>query len=111
MRPIIERERASRSPRWIDARVRSRGKPEIPAIISNISDAGCRIESAIAFEAGEPVEILVPRLGSMTAIIKWSEAGQSGATFVPGSDRWLHLDPHAATQSSPVQGANGNPFG
>ena len=111
MKHIIERERPSRSARWIDARVRSRGQPEIPAVISNISEAGCRIESAVAFEAGEPIEILVPRLGSVSAVIKWSEAGHSGAAFVPDSDHWLHPDPDAVAQGRPAQGANGNPFG
>jgi hypothetical protein len=88
-----ERERASRSPRWIDASVRSRTHPRIEAVISNISDGGCRIEAAAEFAVGEAVEIMVPRLGSISAIIRWSEAGHSGAAFVPGSDSWLVADP------------------
>ena len=88
--------RASRSNRWLDARVRSRRRPEVPAIISNISEAGCCIEAAAEYEAGEPIEIVVPRLGSISATVKWSEAGHSGAAFVVGSDRWLVPDTEAA---------------
>jgi hypothetical protein len=95
-------KRASRSVRWLDARVRSRRRPEVSAIISNISEAGCCIEAAAEYEAGEPIEIVVPRLGSISATVKWSEAGHSGAAFVVGSDRWLVPDPDAARY-----GANG----
>jgi hypothetical protein len=96
MSNLTKRSRASRSNRWLDARVRSRRRPEVPAIISNISEAGCCIEAAAEYEPGEPIEIVVPRLGSISATVKWSEAGHSGAAFVVGSDRWLVLDTDAA---------------
>lgn len=101
----VERNRASRSPRWIDASVRSRTHAGIGAVISNISDAGCRIEAAAEFAVGEAVEIVVPRLGSISAVIRWSEAGQSGAAFIPGSDSWLIPDPCpvAASQEASIR--------
>jgi hypothetical protein len=89
-------QRASRSPRWIDARVRSKRQPEFSAVISNISETGCCIESAVTFEIGELVEILVPRLGSIVAAVKWSDSGHSGAAFIAGSDEWLIPDSEAA---------------
>jgi hypothetical protein len=95
MRHLNEHERPSRSVRWLDARVRSKLKPEVAAIICNISEAGCCIQAATHFEAGEKVEILVPRLGSIAATIKWSDAGHSGAAFVAGSQEWLSPDPDA----------------
>ena len=102
MTRVGKRERPSRSHRWLDARVRSRLKPEVPAIISNISEAGCCIEAAAEFEAGEQIEILVPRLGSITATVRWSNAGHSGAAFVAGSDQWLVPDPEAVRYRAKV---------
>lgn len=95
MAKVKQPERASRSQRWLDARVRSKRQPEVSAIISNISEAGCCIEVATRFQAGEHIEIMVPRLGSIAATVKWSEAGHSGAAFVAGSDQWLVPDPEA----------------
>jgi len=97
-----ERERPSRTQRWIDARVRSKHQPEVSAIISNISEAGCCIEAPAEFQAGEQVEIVVPRLGSISATVKWSEAGHSGAVFLAGSGQWLIPDPEAAKYRSDV---------
>ena len=105
------RERASRSLRWIDARVRSRHQPEVLAVISNISEAGCCIEAATEFETGEQVEIIVPRLGSISATVKWSEAGHSGAVFLVGSDRWLVPDPDAAHYSAQMAAQATSPYG
>ena len=92
----IERKRATRSLRWLDARVRSRRRPEVSAVISNLSEAGCCIEAAADFERDEHIEIVVPRLGSISATVKWCAAGHSGAAFVVGSERWLVRDLEAA---------------
>lgn len=96
MRQAGKQERAGRSQRWIDATVRSKRQREISAIISNISQAGCCIESAATFEVGERVEILVPRLGSIFGHIRWSQGSNAGAEFILGSDDWLVPDPDAA---------------
>lgn len=102
MAKVTERERESRSHRWIDARVRCKRRPAVSAIISNISEAGCCIEAAIDIETGDEIEIMVPRLGSISAVVRWSQAGISGASFVPGSDRWLVPDPEAALYGAPA---------
>jgi len=102
MRKPTQRKRPSRSPRWIDARVRSKHRPEVSAIISNISDAGCCIEAAAQFREGERVDIMVPRLGSISATVKWSQAGHSGAVFLAGSDQWLMPDPETAKYRSNI---------
>lgn len=81
-------ERESRSARWIKAVVRSSGGAEVAAVITNISGGGCRIRAAAPFEVGELIEIVMPRLGSISAYIRWSEAEHSGAQFVLGSDDW-----------------------
>ena len=106
-----KRDRASRSHRWIDARVRSRHQPEVPAIISNISEAGCCIEASAGFEAGEEVEIVVPRLGSIAAMVRWSHSGHSGAVFVIGSGRWLVPDPEAANYAPRMTAQASSPHG
>jgi hypothetical protein len=105
-----KRIRESRSMRWIDAQVRSEHR-EINAVISNISTAGCCIRSKARLDVGDLVEIVVPRLGSMTAHIRWRRGKKSGAEFVPGSDRWLVPDPEllameiaAAIHASPCAG-------
>jgi hypothetical protein len=91
-----QQERAGRSPRWIDASVRSKRQPEVGATISNISNSGCRIESSAQFRSGELIDIVVPRLGSISAHIRWSQGRLSGAEFVAGSESWLNPDPEAA---------------
>lgn len=95
MRQAGRQERAGRSQRWIDATVHSNQR-EISAIISNISQAGCCIESAASFKLGELVEIVVPRLGSICGHIRWSQGYHAGAEFILGSDNWLVPDPDAA---------------
>jgi hypothetical protein len=106
-----EEKRASRSHRWLDARVRSRRRAEVEAIISNISEAGCCIEAAGDFHKGEQIEIVVPRLGSISATVKWSEAGHSGAAFVVGSERWFAPDPDAARYGAKAAVEAANPYG
>ena len=106
-----ERERASRSPRWLDARVRSKRRAEVSAVISNISEAGCCIEAATDFDTDEQIEIVVPRLGSISATVKWSEAGHSGAAFVVGTGRWLVPDPEAARYAANAAVDVNNPHG
>jgi hypothetical protein len=97
-----QRQRPSVSHRWIDARVRSKHRPDVPAIISNISEAGCCIEAAAQFREGEQVDIMVPRLGSISATVRWSQAGHSGAVFLAGSDQRLIPDPEAAKYQSNI---------
>jgi hypothetical protein len=107
-----QQERAGRSPRWIDASVRGRGKPEVCATISNISNSGCRIETAAPLRSGELIEIVVPRLGSISAYIRWTEKGHSGAEFVTGSETWLNPDPDStAYGGDSLHKANGRRFG
>ena len=81
-------QRESRSARWTDASVRSKRVAEAPAVITNISTRGGRIRSAAVFEAGELIQIVVPRLGLIAAQVRWSERGDLGAEFVVGSDSW-----------------------
>jgi len=103
-------QRPSRSHRWIDARVRSKHRPEVPAIISNISEAGCCIEAAAQFKKGEQVDIMVPRLGSISATVRWSQAGHSGAVFLAGSDEWLIPDPEATKYQSNIAAEAAGPL-
>jgi len=93
MRKRRNRDRESRSIRWIDAQIRSKRSAAVSAVISNISNSGCCIRSSFTFELGERVEIMVPRLGSMSAHIRWQHGKHAGAQFIVGSDSWLMPDP------------------
>lgn len=81
-------KRESRSAKWLDASVRSKARAEAPAVITNISARGCRITSTAAFEIGELIQIMVPRLGVIAAHVRWCQGRDFGAEFVLGSDSW-----------------------
>ena len=109
MRKRRIKARESRSVRWIDAQIRSKRCAAVSAVISNISNSGCCIRSPTPLEVGEAVEIIVPRLGSISAHIRWQHGKHAGAEFVAGSDSWLMPDPElmamqigAAIHASPA---------
>jgi len=76
---------------WVDRKDRARsnvpatlhrrdGSSE-PAFVTNLSDEGCRIESASRLEIGERLKIAIPRVGELAAQIRWTVNGSAGARF------------------------------
>jgi hypothetical protein len=76
---------------WIDRKERARsnvaatllrhdGSSE-PVMVTNLSDEGCRIETDRALAIGERLRIAIPRVGELTAQIRWTVNGSAGARF------------------------------
>ena len=82
------RPRESRTTTWVKARVANESRSGICAVITNVSNCGCRLKAKEPFEVGEVVRLFVPGLGAVSAKIRWSGDGQAGAEFIAGSDSW-----------------------
>jgi hypothetical protein len=54
--------------------------------LSNLSDGGCRIDSAVEYRVGERLQIAMPRMGYVRVQVRWCAAGSAGAKFVIDSD-------------------------
>ena len=52
-----------------------------PVIVTNLSDEGCRIETAHRLQIGERLKIAIPRVGELAAQIRWTVNGSAGARF------------------------------
>lgn len=89
------------SARWVDARLRSSRHVAAPAIIGDISNSSCKIQTGANLAIGELIEIMVPRLGSMRANVRWKKGKQFGADFIAGSDSWAVPDPAADPGHAP----------
>lgn len=50
--------------------------------VSNLSYDGCEVVSAERFRIGERVKLNLPRLGRISAEIRWSAEGRAGALFI-----------------------------
>ena len=55
---------------------------EVAVIITNMSDEGCRMESAHTFVIGEQLRLAVPEVGYVVAQIRWALLGAAGARFI-----------------------------
>ena len=82
------RQRESRTTTWVKATVANESGKDICAVITNVSNCGCRLKAEQSFEVGEVVRLVVPGLGALSAKIRWSDRGQAGAEFIAGSDDW-----------------------
>jgi hypothetical protein len=54
--------------------------------LTNLSDGGCRIDSAVEYLVGERLQIAMPRMGYVRVQVRWSAAGSAGAKFLIESD-------------------------
>lgn len=99
--------RESRSPVWVQAILRRSDQPDLTTVIANVSNGGCRVRLNEALTTGEFVEVVVPRLGTLLATVRWSDARTSGLQFVFGSESCLtagsSLGQSAASASSAAE--------
>lgn len=51
-------------------------------LVANLSYRGCRIHCDDRFAAGEVVELVVVKRGSIQAEIRWTAPGRAGAAFI-----------------------------
>jgi hypothetical protein len=82
------RDRESRLRRRLELFVHRDDGREIKAVLTNVSEHGCRLTLEEPVLPDERVRIEVPRLGNITATIRWSSNGDAGAEFVAQSDVW-----------------------
>lgn len=57
-------------------------KRDSDVVVSDLSYAGCRLQSADAFKPGELVELRVFNRGLVQAEVRWTRDDRAGARFV-----------------------------
>ena len=78
--------RKDRHPVEVEAVVQRTDGSKSPALLTDFSDTGCRIEADTEFRIGERLQIAIPRMGQMKAQVRWAVPGSAGAKFVIESD-------------------------
>lgn len=80
--------RESRSTRRIEVFLRKQDGRELRTLVTNISNRGCRLNANGVLSVDELVQLKIPRVGSVTATIRWVSKDEAGVEFIPGSDFW-----------------------
>ena len=78
--------RKDRNPVEIDAVVQRDDGSRAEVRLSDLTDEGCRIETDDHFRIGEQVQIAIPRLGQLSAQVRWALPGSAGARFLAESE-------------------------
>ena len=74
--------RQDRFPVEVDAVVHREDGAEVPVKLTNMSDEGCRLESAEHFRIGERLSIAIPGTGRVKAQVRWALPDSAGAKFI-----------------------------
>lgn len=74
--------RKDRNPVEIDAVVQRDDGSRAEVRLSDLTDEGCRIETDDHFRIGEQLQIAIPRLGQLSAQVRWAFPGSAGARFL-----------------------------
>ena len=74
--------RKDRNPVEIDAIVQRDDGSRAEVRLSDLTDEGCRIETDDHFRIGEQLQIAIPRLGQLSAQVRWALPGSAGARFL-----------------------------
>jgi hypothetical protein len=78
--------RKDRNPVEIDAVVQRDDGSRAEVRLSDLTEEGCRIETDDHFRIGEQVQIAIPRLGQLSAQVRWALPGSAGARFLAESE-------------------------
>ena len=78
--------RKDRHPVEIDAVVQRDDGSRAEVRLSDLTEEGCRIETDDHFRIGEQVQIAIPRLGQLSAQVRWALPGSAGARFLAESE-------------------------
>lgn len=70
----------------VDAVVHRADGSQSPAVVTNISNEGCRLDGSDQFRIGELLTIAIPRVGRVKAQVRWALPGSAGAKFVEETD-------------------------
>ncbi len=76
-----DRQRASRVPVELDAKMRELGANGVEARVINISERGFMAVSDGRFEVGSRVWLMLPGRGRANAVVKWTAGDKLGAEF------------------------------
>jgi len=78
--------RKDRNPVEIDAVVQRDDGSKAEVRLSDLTDEGCRIETDDHFRIGEQLQIAIPRLGELSAQVRWALPGSAGAQFLANTE-------------------------
>lgn len=78
--------RKDRNPVEIDAVVQRDDGSKAEVRLSDLTDEGCRIETDDHFRIGEQLQIAIPRLGELSAQVRWALPGSAGARFLANTE-------------------------
>lgn len=78
--------RKDRNPVEIDAVVQRDDGSKAEVRLSDLTDDGCRIETDDHFRIGEQLQIAIPRLGELSAQVRWALPGSAGARFLANTE-------------------------
>ena len=78
--------RKDRNPVEIDAVVQRDDGSKAEVRLSDLTDEGCRIETDDHLRIGEQLQIAIPRLGQLSAQVRWALPGSAGARFLAGTE-------------------------
>jgi hypothetical protein len=59
---------------------RGTGEP-LAAIVRDLTEQGCRLSAAETLRIGERIQIEIPRLGFLSAQVRWALGDEAGALF------------------------------
>jgi hypothetical protein len=76
-----ERRRATRLPVEVGATMRELGANGVEATVLNISETGFMARTAVHFEVGSRVWLLLPGRERSSAVVKWIAGDKIGAEF------------------------------
>jgi hypothetical protein len=86
-----ERRRLPRVELAIELRIRARAGMEV-ATTRDISQGGAKIETGLALELDEPVDVTIDGLGSISGLVCWRDGRLAGISFAPELG-WQQLMP------------------
>ena len=55
--------------------------PPLPVLVTDLTEQGCRISTDETLLIGEQIRLEIPRLGYLSAQIRWAFDGEAGARF------------------------------
>lgn len=83
--------REHRSASWVNVELAANAMSSA-GVITNISKRGCRIRSEGRLQTGETIEVAIPGLGRVAALVRWAFGGYAGAEFLPGTESWEQIE-------------------
>jgi hypothetical protein len=81
--------------------VRRAGGSDITITVRNLSTRGMMAECAVSLSRGEPIEVDLPGIGTVTGTIAWTAGGRAGVAFATPIDPNLARKPFSFNRTPP----------